>query len=76
MVRMGMRTAREAEHEYWRQKQDEAFERNRVIRLKMWGVGIAILGIVFQIVANDIWWSLISVPIVATGLYLMKEDWK
>ena len=71
-----MTRASESVHSYWRQKQDEAFERNRVIKLKMWGVGIAILGIIFQIVANDIWWSFISVPIVATGLFLMKEDWK
>ena len=69
-----MDCAREALHKYWRKKQDEAFERNAVLRQKMWGIIICLLVIVFQAASDSIWWFMESVCFLVPGLYLVIND--
>jgi len=66
--------AREALHKYWRKKQDEAFERNAVLRQKMWGIIICLLVIVFQAASGSIWWVGISIAALVPGIYLIFNE--
>ena len=54
-------------------KVDRQFQRNAVIRQKLFGVAICAVAIVSQIVIDDIWWALETIPLVTLGLMLFNE---
>ena len=69
-----MDCAREALHKYWRQQQDAAFERNAVLRQKLWGIIICLLVIVFQAASDSILWVGISIAFLVPGIYLIFNE--
>ncbi len=69
-----MDCAREALHKYWRQQQEAAFERNAVLRQKLWGIIICLLVIVFQAASDSIWWAGISIAFLVPGIYLIFNE--
>ena len=70
----GYKTRNEALHEYWRKKQDEQFERNAVLRQKLYGIIICLLTILFQFASGDFWWVLISAAVMWVGIYLIFTE--
>lgn len=70
----GNRANMESVHEYWRRKQDEQFERNAVLRQKLYGIIICLLTIVFQFASGEIWWVLVSAAFMWAGIYLIFTE--
>ena len=58
----------------YRKAQDEAFARNKVLRMRLWGIGICALAIIVQAVIGEIWFSLETIPVVLIGLMFFGKE--